>query len=115
MIRRGNECNSEIRVHMRDGDGQVVVTDLFEKSELLGKSRMFGTLRLEPGCSIGKHQHSDEQEYFYIIKGDPVYYDDDEVIQLHEGDVAVCEDGHYHSIVNHTDSTVLVLANIILK
>ncbi|MBR3228426.1 MAG: cupin domain-containing protein [Erysipelotrichaceae bacterium] len=115
MIRRGNECRYEIREHMREGDGQVVVTDLFEKSELLGKARMFGTLRLEPGCSIGTHQHSDEQEYFYVIKGEPLYYDDEREIQLHEGDVTVCEDGHRHSLANRTDSTVLVLAVIILK
>ena len=54
MIRRGSECSTEIREHMREGDGQVVITNLFEKDELMGKSRMFGTLRLEPGCSIWK-------------------------------------------------------------
>ena len=115
MIRRGNECKSEIREHMCDGDGQVVVTNLFEKPELMGRSRMLGTLRLEPGCGIGRHQHCDEQEYFYIVKGEPIYFDDEKEIQLHEGDVTICEDGHYHSIVNRTNDTVLVLACILLK
>ena len=115
MIRKGNECRSEIREHMRDGDGQVLVTNLFEKEELLGKSRMLGTLTLEPGCGIGKHQHNNEAEYFFVMKGNPVYYDDDEEIQLHEGDVTICEDGHYHAITNKTDETVVVVACILLK
>ena len=115
MIRRKAECKEEIREHMRDGDGQVVITNLFEKEELLGKSRMLGTLRIEPGCSIGIHPHENEQEYFYIVKGDPVYRDDDQEIQLHEGDVTICEDGHSHGITNRTDETVIVLACILLK
>ena len=115
MIRKGSGCSKEIREHMRGGDGQVVVTNLFEKEELMGRSRMLGTLRLEPGCGIGPHVHENEQEYFYIVKGDPVYLDDNQEVQLHEGDVTICEDGHSHGIANHTDETVIVLACILLK
>ena len=115
MIRRYEECSTVIKEHMRDGDGQVLQRNLAEKEELLGKARLFGTLTLEPGCSIGGHQHNGENEYFYVLKGSPVYYDDDEEVQLHEGDVAICEDGHCHSIKNGTDETVVVLACIILK
>ena len=115
MIRKGNECKTEIREHMRDGDGQVLVTNLFEKEELLGRSRMLGTLTLEPGCGIGVHAHENEQEYFYVVKGNPVYRDDDQEIQLHEGDTTICEDGHSHGIANRSNETVIVLACILLK
>ena len=43
------------------------------------------------------------------------YYDDDEEVQLHEGDVTVCEDCHSHSIANRTDQTVVVLACILTR
>ena len=115
MIRRKNECRNEIREHMRGGDGQVLITNLFEKDELLGRSRMLSTLTLEPGCGVGMHEHIDEQEYFYIVKGDPVYYDDDKEIQLHEGDCTLCEDGHSHGIVNRSDETIYIVACILLK
>ena len=115
MIRKASECRKEIREHMRDGDGQVLITNLFEKDELLGKSRMFSTLTLEPGCGIGKHDHHGEQEYFYVVKGNPTYYDDDKEIELQEGDVTVCLDGHSHSITNKTNETVIVVANILLN
>ena len=115
MIRKGSQCAVETREHMRGGDGQVVITNLFEKEELMGRSRMLGTLRLEPGCGIGLHTHENEQEYFYIVKGNPVYLDDDKEIQLQEGDVAICEDGRSHGISNRSDETVIVLACILLK
>lgn len=115
MIRRKNEYRNEIREHMRGGDGQVLIDNLFEKDELLGRSRMLSRLTLEPGCGVGVHQHDNEQEYFYIIKGNPVYYDDDEEIQLYEGDSTLCEDGHSHGIVNRSDETVEILACILLK
>lgn len=115
MIRRKDECRIEIREHMRGGDGQAVITNLCEKEELLGKSRLFATMRLEPGCSVGVHPHENEQEYFYIIKGNPVYQDDDKEIQLHEGDVTVCEDGHSHGIANRSDETAVILCSILLK
>ncbi|MBQ6125462.1 MAG: cupin domain-containing protein [Erysipelotrichaceae bacterium] len=115
MIKRGSECSTEVREHMRGGEGQVLVTNLFEKNELMGKSRMFGTLTLEPGCGIGIHPHENEQEYYYVVKGNPVYRDDDQETQLHEGDVTICEDGHSHGITNRSDETVVVLACILLK
>lgn len=115
MIRRKEEYNTEIKVNMRDGDGQVLVTGIFSKEEMMNRSRLFSTLTLEPGCSIGLHRHENEQEYFYILKGDPVYIDDDEEIQLYQGDSTICEDGHCHSIINRSSETVIVLACIILK
>ena len=115
MIRRKNEYPTEVKVNMRDGDGQVLITKLFTKEEMMDKARLFATLTLEPGCSIGIHDHKDEQEYFYILKGNPTYIDDDEEIQLYEGDSTICNDNHSHSICNKTDETVVVLACIILK
>ena len=115
MIRRKEEYPLEIREHMRDGDGQVLISKIFSKEELFGKSRMFSTLTLEKDCGIGCHKHEDEQEYFYVLKGDPLYYDDGEEIQLHEGDSTICEDGHSHAICNRSDETAIVLACILLK
>ena len=115
MIRKKDECRKEIREQMRGGDGQVLITHIFEKDELLGRSRMFSSLTLEPGCSVGAHGHENEQEYFYVVKGSPLYCDDDEKIRLQEGDGTICEDGHSHAIINDTDETVVMIACILLK
>ena len=53
MIKRAEEMKSAVKVNMRDGDGQVVVTNILESGEYKGRSRLVATLTLEPGCSIG--------------------------------------------------------------
>ena len=115
MIKRENEYLKETKVNMRGGDKEVLVTNLFDKEELMNKARLFSTLTLIPGASIGLHQHDNEQEYFYIIKGNPTYIDDDQEIQLYEGDSTICIDGKSHSIINNTDEDVVVLACIMMK
>jgi hypothetical protein len=37
MIRRAEEMKSAVKVNMRDGDGQVVVTNMLEAGEYKGK------------------------------------------------------------------------------
>lgn len=115
MIRRKDEYKTEIKPHMRDGDKEVLVTTLFDKEELMNKARLFSTLTLIPGASIGPHPHESEKEYFYILKGNPVYIEDGKEIQLYEGDSTICDDGQSHSICNRSDEDVVVLACIMLK
>ena len=115
MIRRKDEYIKEIKPNMRGGHKEVLVTNLFDKEELMNKARLFATLTLIPGASIGTHQHDNEKEYFYIIKGNPTYLDGDDEIQLYEGDSTICDDGQSHSIINKTDEDVVVLACIMLK
>lgn len=115
MIKRNNELVVEEKVHMRDGDGKVIIENFNNQEELLNKARLFAKLTLEPNCGIGKHEHHNEQEYFYILEGNPTYFDDDKEVELHPGDVTVCLDGHSHGITNRTNSTVKLIANIILK
>lgn len=39
MIKRAEEMNSSVKVNMRDGDGQVVVTNLLDTGEYKSKCR----------------------------------------------------------------------------
>ena len=69
MIKRKEEMIPDIKVNMRGGDGQAVVTPVLNKGEYNGNSRLVATIVLEPGCSIGAHVHENEEEIFYIIEG----------------------------------------------
>ncbi|MBR3802194.1 MAG: cupin domain-containing protein [Acutalibacteraceae bacterium] len=113
MIKRAEEMNSSVKVNMRDGDGQVVVTNLLDAGEYKGKSRLVATLTLEPGCSIGEHVHENEEEIFYIVEGEAQYYDDGEWVTLYKGDSCLCLGGQKHSIANRSDKTLVVAAVIL--
>ena len=114
MIKRAEEMKSAVKVNMRDGDGQVVVTNILESGEYKGKSRLVATLTLEPGCSIGEHVHENEEEIFYIIKGTATYNDNGKTEILNVGDSCVCLSGQEHSIANETADETLEIFAVIL-
>lgn len=113
MIRKAEECKVEYREHMRDGNGTVKITNLATPAELNDKGRLFGTITLNPGCSIGYHVHEKDSELFYILKGTAKYTDGDTVKEVTAGDVTVCPAGTGHSISNETDEVVELVAVIV--
>ena len=113
MIKRNEEMKREIKVNMRGGDGQVVVTKMLDDAEFKGKSRLMATLTLEPGSSIGEHIHENEEEIFYVIEGEAQYLDGGEWKTMKKGDSCICLGGQSHSIANRGSETLVVAAVIL--
>lgn len=104
---------SDIKVNMRGGDGQAVITHILSKGEYNGNARLVGTITIEPGCSIGAHIHENEEEIFYILEGTASYNDNGEAVTLGCGDSCVCLSGQTHSIKNESDSVLKLFAIIL--
>ena len=116
MYRRADDMMSETKVGLRGGAGQVQMTHLFQSGEFKGKSRLCAKITLEPGSSIGYHEHVDEDEIYYILKGQAVFVDSTagaEVL-LNPGDASVTLSGQSHAIRNDSADTVEILAVILL-
>ena len=114
MIRQPNEFSSETRTNMRDGNGEILITHLLKtEQDLKSSARMFAKLTIEKGCSIGYHEHINEEEIFYILKGTALLNDNGYEKILQAGDIAVTSNAG-HSIANAADETLEVLA-VILK
>ena len=113
MIKRKEDMTSTIKVNMRGGDGQAVVTDILDKGEYAGKARLIGTIDLEPGSSIGTHVHENEEEVFFVIWGEAVYDDNGVTGILREGDSCVCLGGQHHSLANRGTEPLRVFAVIL--
>ena len=114
MGKRKEDFKIVYNEHMKGGDGTVKIVHYAEQTEIGGKCRLMAKIILEPGCSIGEHTHVDEEEIFYVIKGTATYYDNGEWVTLNEGDSSICLGGQTHSIANRTDSTVEVIATVLL-
>ena len=112
MVIRSEEQNKMLREHMRGGDGTVHQTTLTEA--LPEKARLFATLTLTPGTSIGYHVHENETELFYFMQGSGEVQDDNQVIPVRAGDCMVTPDGHGHAVRN-TGTEDLVLVACIVK
>lgn len=113
MVKRKSEMNEQIKVAMRGGDGQAVVTNILDKGEYKGSARLLGVITLEKDCSIGAHVHENEEEVFYVIEGTAVYNDNGKTVILEKGDSCVCLGGEEHSIANRNDETLKVFAVIL--
>lgn len=114
MIKRAEEMTKEIRERMRDGKGSVQLLHVFSKDELTGKCRMFAKITLEPGCSIGTHNHDREEEIFYVLSGTGTVNDNGNVQTLRPGDAVVTGNGGFHSIENTGTEDLVFMAVILL-
>ena len=48
--------------NMAGGKGHVIIKDLLGEKELNGKCRMYAEVTVEPGCSLGYHEHHGERD-----------------------------------------------------
>lgn len=113
MIKRAGTINGEVRTNMLGGKGEVKFTHLLEGAEFQGKGRLFSHIVLKPGCSIGSHQHKGDVEAYYILKGEPAYYDNEERTFLKPGDLTFTDNMQVHSIENEGTEDVELIALIL--
>ena len=69
MIRKANEFKKEIVPGLCEGKGDCVLMSAFSSSEIKSNVSFCGTVTLEKGCSVGLHQHTENDEIYYIISG----------------------------------------------
>ena len=48
--------------HMCEGNGHVIIKEILEEPQLNGKCGLYAEVTLEPGCSLGYHEHHGESE-----------------------------------------------------
>ena len=113
MIIRTEEMKRTVRPHMRGGAGEVVVTNLMDAQQM-AHTRLFSTLTLETGCSIGEHDHVNETEYYWILAGEGIVTEKDGDHRVRVGDLVVTGGGARHAIRNEREETLILLALIIL-
>lgn len=114
MIQRAGMMETEIRKNMKDGKGEVSVTHLLRQIQMRGHCRFIGRMVISPGCSIGLHQHLDEEEIYYILKGKGIAVDNGISQEVKPGDVILTGNGASHSIENNSNEPLEVLGIILL-
>lgn len=107
------ETRTEINENMLGGKGRVIIKYLLGEPELNGKCKLFAEVTIEPGCSLGYHEHHQNSETYYIISGEGEYSDDGEIRTVKKGDVTFTPDGHGHGMENKGDVDLVFMALII--
>ena len=105
------EC--EVVKNMRGGDGEVKIKHILGEKQLNGKCGLYAEVTIEPGSSLGFHEHHGESETYYIISGKGEYDDDGVKRTVSAGDMTFTPDGHGHGLKCLGDEPVVFMALII--
>ena len=113
MVRKETYSEKE---NLRGGKGVIRYYHVVSEEELNGHGRLFAKLVIPPGGSIGWHQHVDETEPYYILKGEGDFTDNDgTVTHVGPGDCCIIEVNESHSIENTGDEDLELMALIYYK
>lgn len=113
MIIRAEERMQTLTPNARGGTGVFDKRDCLTAEQMPANARMFAEIKLDPGCSLGVHQHTGEYEIFFFHEGEITLTDGGSEHKMHPGDFAICHDGESHGIANRTDKPASVFAAII--
>jgi len=113
MVRRANERKTDIKHEMRGGKGDVKMIHSFADEELGSPTRVCAEINIEPGNSIGRHVHENEEEVFYIIEGTAKADDNGTEVILNAGDSLLTGGGAAHAIENIGTTTLRLFAVVI--
>jgi mannose-6-phosphate isomerase-like protein (cupin superfamily) len=113
MIKRNGTYEISRREKMRDGTGTVLIEHFWKPEELKSSTRLFARLILEPGTSIGFHNHDDEEEIFVVLKGRGRISEGDGTADVMPGDTIRTGDGAGHGVESIGDEPLELLAVIL--
>ena len=99
--------------NMHGGEGHVIINRLLDEKQLNGKCGLYAEVTIEPGCSLGYHEHHGESETYYILSGKGIYSDNGTLRMVEAGDVTFTPDGKGHAMTNSGDEDLVFMALII--
>lgn len=107
---------SQIRIdesNLKNGKGLIKREFIVESDNLREKAKLFSKITIPPGNSIGMHDHVDDFEIYYILKGRGKVLDNDEFVEVSEGDAIYTADGNKHCIENIGNEDLEFIATVI--
>lgn len=113
LVKRENELRVQEVNHLRNGKGTAKIHHIIEGDELKNKGKMFSKIVLPKGASIGIHDHTEDFEVYYILKGKGLVDEGDKKIIVNVADSVYTADGKQHSIENIGESDLEMIAVVI--
>jgi len=111
MVRKTNIVFKE---NLRGGEGTIELRHILAPEELMGHGTMYAHVIIPGHSSLGFHQHVENTEPYYVIKGKGIFVDNDgSKTEITEGDVCVIEVGQSHAIENPNEEPLEIMALVI--
>ncbi len=111
VIKRLDEMKVDVK-NMRGGVGECKTVHHIDPKEL-PHGRLFSTITIEEGNSIGFHEHIGEVEYYLILSGEGVVSEKDGDKVVSSGDIVITGNGEGHAIRNENKEPLVFIALIL--
>jgi mannose-6-phosphate isomerase-like protein (cupin superfamily) len=108
VIQRKN-MKVEVKEKLREGQGRASLTHLVP-AETRRHCSMFAEVSLDPGASIGCHDHRGDVEYYVILHGTGIVNDNGAEVAVRKGDVVITGNGSFHGIKNTGSGSLDMIA-----
>ena len=105
MIRKLAELPVTAKMNARGGVGPARSSAYLADGDMAGVLAAGQTV-LEPGSSIGEHNHPSTEELYLILDGQGQGVLDGRSFPVAAGDLFVVKAGHSHGLINDSDATL---------
>jgi len=108
MIRRHSELLEEAKANIRGGVGAARGVDFLKNGDMDGILSM-GRTTLEPGSTIGEHEHPNTEDLYLILEGRGIGVLNGERFPVGPGDLFLVKAGGSHGLINDSDGPLTFL------
>lgn len=115
MIKSSKQSTIQTIKNHKGGKGEVQINHILEGDQLKGTSKLFARVVLGKGVSIGLHEHKDDYEVYYILKGLGMVTENDSNSIVGPGDVIYTADGNFHAVENIGEGNLEFIALIVAE
>ena len=98
-----------------DGEGKVRNIKLFSEDEFVTDLEFLIYTELEPGTSIGEHQHGADEEVYVILEGQGIMTVNGKETRVKAGDVILNKPQWSHALKNNSENIVKLLVFEVAK
>jgi len=112
MFKRIDSIEAKRVENPRGGQGWMVSKEIFGGYDFGSSITHFMYVTIPPGSSVGFHEHSGDEEAYFILEGEGKVCDDERVYDVMPSDTVLTTSGHSHSIENTGQQDLKLLAVI---
>ena len=112
MLKTSKQLNIQEIEKLYGGEEITQTNHVIEGNELRAKSELFGKVILKKNATVGVHQHS-SFEVYYILRGRGILIENDEVMEVKEGDTIYTSNNQKHCLKNIGNDDLEFIAVVI--
>jgi mannose-6-phosphate isomerase-like protein (cupin superfamily) len=110
LLKRRREMVRKPLPNCHGGAGAVDWVDVLGKPDIEGRRlRFLHDDVLDPGVSIGVHEHTEDEEYYLILEGNGIMTLNEDRVEVGAGDVTAVFPGGRHGLENTGNAPLRII------